>query len=672
MQKTWYSIKWKHRRLINAAQLALVITLALPNARAFAGTPEWLKQVAQAPLPTFPQDTNAVVLLDERLTAVSPAGEVRTTYRKAFKILRPEGHSRGIVYVYFDSDTRLTSLKAWSISSRNEEYEVNERDAVETAAYSEGLYADTRYKVLQIPASQPGNVIGYEYEQRQRPSVLQAVWSFQDEIPVQRARFTLELPPTWSYTAYWRNHAPVSPQQTSGNRWTWELANIEPIEPEPQMPAWRSVAGQFGLSFAPKASTSPDINNSTWAQIGRWYSELTLGRREITPSIRDKAEGIAGGVTDPLIKVRRLASYVQHGIRYVAIEIGIGGYQPHAAEDVLASGYGDCKDKATLLNAMLREVGVDSYYLLINDDRDFLAPDFPSPLGFNHVILAIRLPREALAQGTYPVLPHEKLGPLLLFDPTDSSTPLGFLPPSLQSNYGLLVTDAGGELVKLPLSPPSTNRLTRTATLSLDKSGNLKGTVQEVRTGPAAVALRERLLNLPNNQRQKVFQNLLADLLDGAVLTSAEVSGLMVFDGSLTLTYGLSVLAYAQHSGEIFLFRSCALGQKSSDLLEGKPRKQPIAFAYATLENDAFDISLPDEYAIDEMPQTVKYEYPFASYKGETHVEGHVLHYKRTYELRDVRIPVERLPDLKKFFREIADDERAYTILKAPASAAAK
>lgn len=659
MRKTWYSIKWNRHSLTKASQFALIIALAFPGTLAFASTPDWLKQVAQAPLPSYPDDTDAVVLLDERFTAVSPAGEVRTTYRKAFKILRPEGRTRGTVYVYFDNETQLASLKAWSITSRNEEYEVKESDAVETAAFSESLYADTRYKLLQIPASQPGSVIGYQYEQRQRPSVLQTVWSFQDEIPVQRARFVLELPPTWTYNAYWRNHTALNPQQTGQNRWTWELANLEPVRSEPQMPSWRSVAGQFSVSFASKASMIPDRNEGAWAQIGRWYAELTTGRREITPPIRDKARTIVAGATDPLEKVRRLASYVQHSIRYVAIEIGVGGYQPHAAQEVLTSGYGDCKDKATLLNAMLREIGVDSYYVLINDDREFVAPDFPSPLSFNHVILAIRLPREVLGLGAAAVLPHEKLGPLLLFDPTDSSTPLSYLPPSLQANYGLLVTDSGGELVKLPLSSPSTNRLLRLATLSLDKFGNLKGTVQEVRTGPAAAALRERLMNLPKKQRQNVFQNLLAELLDGAVLTSAGVSDLDAFNGGLSLTYGLTARAYAQHAGGLLLFRSCVLGHKSSYLLEGKPRKQPIAFPYATLEGDIFDITFPEEYAIDEMPQAVKYEYPFAAYKSETRAAERVLHYTRTYELRDVRVPVERLEDLKKLFREIAEDERA-------------
>jgi len=633
---------------------------------AFGGTPDWLKQAAQASLPTYPDDTDAVVLLDERSTTVSSAGEVRTTYRKAFKILRPGGRTKGTLYVYFDSETQLTFLKAWSITSTNEEYEVKENEATETAAFSESLYADTRFKVLRIPAAQPGNIIGYEYQQKQRPFVTQAVWFFQDEIPVRHAHFRLELPSTWSYTAYWRNRAPVSPQQSGENRWTWDLADIEPIRSEPEMPAWRSIAGELGVSFAPKAYVPSNQGFNTWGQIGRWYAQLTVGRRDITPQIRDKTREIVAGANDPLEKIRRLASYVQHGIRYVAIEIGIGGYQPHAAQDVLASGYGDCKDKATLLNTMLREAGIESYYVLINPDRDYLAPDFPSPLGFNHVILAIRMPHDGVGNGIFATLPHEKIGPLLLFDPTDSSTPLGYLPPSLQSNYGLLVTDGEGELLKLPLAAPSINRILRVATLTLNKLGDLKGSVEEVRIGPSAASLRDRLLNLPNKQRQKVFQDMVADLVDGAVLSSAGVSDLKGFDGSLSLKYEFAVRAYAQHSGELFMFRSCAMGHKTRDVLEGKPRKEPVVFAHTASESDVVDISYPVESAIDEIPQPVKYDYPFAAYRSETHATEHVLHYTRTYELKDVRVPVERLGDLKQFFREIADDERAYMILKLP------
>lgn len=665
MRKTWCFTKRTQCRLTKASRSALMVGLVFTGSLMFGGTPDWLKQAAQASLPTYPDDTDAVVLLDERLTSVSPSGEVHTTYRKAYKILRPEGRSKGTLYVYFDSETQLTFLKAWGITAQHEEYEAKESDSSE-AAFPEGLYADTRFKVLRIPAAQPGNVIGYEYQQKQRPFVTQAIWSFQDEIPVRRARFGLELPSNWSYTTYWRNRSPVSPQQSGENRWTWELADIEPIRSEPEMPTWRSVAGQCGVSFALKSPGPSNQNFSSWSQIGRWYEQLTIGRRDVTPSIRDKTREIVAGVGDPVEKIRRLTSYVQHSIRYVAIEIGIGGYQPHAAQDVLASGYGDCKDKATLLNAMLREAGIDSYYVLINADRDYLAPDFPSPLGFNHVILAIRLPGDTNGQGMFAILPQEKSGPLLLFDPTDSSTPIGYLPPSLQSNYGLLVTDGVGELVKLPLAAPSINRVLRVATLTLDKLGNLTGSVEEMRMGPSAASLRDRLLNLPNKQRQKVFQNMVADLVDGAVLNSAGVSDLKEFEGSLSLKYEFAVHAYAQHAGGLFVFRSCVMGRKGRDLLEGKPRKQSVVFAHTASESDVVDISYPVEYAVDEIPQTVKYSYPFASYKSETHSTEHALHYTRTYELKDVRVPAEHLEELKQFFRQVADDERAYAILKAP------
>ena len=668
MQKTWCSMAWKQRRLINGLPLALAAAFVFAGPPASAGTPDWVKQVARAPLPSYPADTDAIILLDERTTTVSSSGEVRVTYRKVYKVLRPQGRTLGTVYVYFDSETQLKFLKGWSITSQNEEYEVKESDAVETSAFSESLYADTRYKLLQIPASQPGSVIAYEYQQRQRTSVLQAVWSLQNQIPVRQARFVLELPPKWSYSAYWRNYAAVNPQQAGENRWTWELSDIPPIQPEEQMPTWRSVAGQLAISFASNFIAASDSSRGSWAQIGRWYAQLTSDRREISPQIRDKTRELLAGTDVPLEKIRRLASYVQHGTRYVAIEIGIGGFQPHAASEVLANGYGDCKDKATLLSAMLHAAGIDSYYVLINDEREYLVPDFPSPAVFNHVILAIRLPELTAGQWLFSTLSHAKLGTLLFFDPTESFTPLGYLPPALQSNYGLLVTDGNGELVRLPLSSPATNRLLRIATLTLDKSGNLKGTVEEVRTGPAATSLKERLLHMPNAERQKIFENLLSELLDGAVLTSAGVSDLNDLGGTLSIKYGLIARAYAQHAGELFLFRPCVLGRKSSNVLEGDPRKHAVVFSHTALETDTFDISFPAEYAIDELPPQANYKYPFAAYKSESRAAEHVLHYARSYELKDIRVPVEQVGDLKTLFRQIADDERAYTILKSPAA----
>src|SRR5260370_8076956 len=119
----------------------------------------------------------------------------------------------------------------------------------------------------------------------------------------------------------------------------WELDDIEPVRLEPMMPNWRSVAGQFGVSFASKAPGPSSQSYSSWAEIGRWYEQLTTGRREITQPIRDKAREIVSGATDPLEKIRRLASYVKHGIRDEAIEIGIVPYHPTPAATALPTAH---------------------------------------------------------------------------------------------------------------------------------------------------------------------------------------------------------------------------------------------------------------------------------------------------------------------------------------------
>jgi hypothetical protein len=134
----------------------------------------------------------------------------------------------------------------------------------------------------------------------------------------------------------------------------------------------------------------------------------------------------------------------------------------------------------------------------------------------------------------------------------------------------------------------------------------------------------------------------------------------------MTVSYDVTVPAYAQHTGNLFLFRPCVLGHKGSSILEGKPRQQPLVFPYAASERDVVEISLPAEYSIDEAPKDATYSFPFADYKTETKISAHELHYSRTYERKEVRIPIEKIEDLKKLYSDIADDERAYAILQVP------
>jgi transglutaminase-like putative cysteine protease len=425
---------------------------------------------------------------------------------------------------YFDPATRFCpyNLLPWNKTAAGGIR--LEKDTVETGLFAESLYQDTREKLLEIPAADPGNVIGYEYERRRRPSISQDTWRFQHDIPVRRARFELQLPAGWEYQVFWVNHPTDKAQAVGQNGWVWELSDLPAVESEPSMPAWRSLAGRLGVTYYPHHADAGAGSFGSWPGIANWYAHLAAERREATPEIRQKVGELTANAATPMDKIRALTAFVQSDIRYVAIEIGIGGYQPHPAADVFTNRYGDCKDKATLLATMLAVAGIKSYYVLIDATRGEVVPEAPSALDFDHVILAIRLPEGTAASpgsGLWAIQEIPKLGKLLFFDPTHPFVPLGFLPDNLQSNYGLIVSDEGGELVSLPLLPAVANRLLRTAKLSLTPNGTLYGTVTEVRWGAPAAELRARLLHASQADRQKVLENFVGEFLGGSVLQNA-------------------------------------------------------------------------------------------------------------------------------------------------------
>src|SRR5712692_8803834 len=133
---------------------AVVCGLSLP-APAADKAPDWMREAARQTLPTYPPETVAVVLLDERITTVKDKGEIETLYRRAYKILRPEARDEyGKVAVHFDAETKLSYLKAWAILATGPEYEVNDKEAIESGL-GEELYSDKRYKILRLPAVEP-------------------------------------------------------------------------------------------------------------------------------------------------------------------------------------------------------------------------------------------------------------------------------------------------------------------------------------------------------------------------------------------------------------------------------------------------------------------------------------------------------------------------------------
>jgi len=624
--------------------------------------------LVSAPLPKVDEKTEAVLLYSETVLNVQANGKIKSMERRAYKILRPGGKGYGTVRADFDSETRITSMHGWCIPAQGKDYEVKDKDAVETALFgvmNGELVSDMRTKLLQIPASDPGNIVGYEIEHEDRPYVLQDQWMFQDTIPVREARYTLQLAPGWEYKAVWLNHEEVKPTSVGNNQWQWVVSDMKAIQPENSMPSWKGVAGQMVVSLFPTGGGA-NKGFADWNEMGRWENGLAIGRREASPEMKQKVAMLTASSPTPLEKMHALAQFVQRDIRYVAIQLGIGGWQPHPAPEIFVHRYGDCKDKATLMSTMLKEIGVESYYFSVNTTRGAVTPATPAVRWFNHEILAVRLPGDVKDSSLVAVLEHPKLGRLLIFDPTDEWTPFGQLRGELQSNYGLLVTQDGGELLKLPQLPTSRSGVQRTAKLKLSTNGTLSGDFVETRLGDAGLWQRMTLKSVTKEaDKIKPIETIVSHSLSTFQITKASVSNLNLTDQPFGYQYSLVAENYAKNAGNLLLVRPRVLGSKSSDLLETKePRKYAVEFDGPSRDTDTFEIALPAGYEVDDLPPPVDADYGFASYHSKTEVNGNTLKYTRTFEVKELSVPLNKVEELKKLYRIIAGDERNTAVLK--------
>lgn len=645
------------------ALLAVLIAVATPAA---ARPPDWLRELAAQPIPAQPSWREAVQLLNDVSLTVSADGKQHRHVRGAFRLLRQSGDRRALLKVSHNEWMRVLDMQGWTIPPDGKPYQVRFKDAVDAAlpeVDDSSLVSDVRTEVLLIPGAHPGATVGYEYDVEENGLEQADDFYFQDVIPVLRATYSLQLPPGWTVTPRWVNHAAAEPVQERPGHWQWTLRDLPAVPIEAHMPSWQAVVGQLFLAYS-RPGSMPEL--ASWSGIGAWLARLVEARRTDSPELRTKVTDLLQETSTPLERVRALAMFVQRDVRYVAIELGIGGYQPHAAADTFAHRFGDCKDKATLLSVMLAQAGIDSTLIMVNTDREQVGSNTPPGLWFNHVILAIHLPPDTPGDGLLSAIDAPGGGRLLFFDPTDEVTPVGRLPGELQGAYGLPVIDTGARLVQLPRVTPAENGIRRTGTLKLDASGRLSGDMDEFFLGDAARVQRYALRMVKRDTEVvRPLQFRLASSLAQFTIDKASIRDRNELEKPFEWHYTFEAGAYASHAGDLLLVRPRVVGVVAEDLSEEKPpRVHDLSFAGVGSEQDEFTIELPAGYVVDELPQPLDVDIGFAAYHSRVKVEGTRLKYTRSFELRDLAAPAAQFEKYRQFQLDIARDERAVAIFK--------
>jgi hypothetical protein len=523
-------------------------------------------------------------------------------------------------------------------------------------------FADERFRVARAPGGDPGGVIAYEYEQQSRPYLTEKTWFFQEDIPRISESFTLKLPPGYTYGTVWAHQPPVEAADLEGRGWRWEMKNVPGIDLDrvPLPPSADSLAARMTVHYA--GPGLPMATDGTWKSVGQWSDSLFHDRLTATPEITAKAAELTAGKTDFFDKTEAIAEFVQKQIRYVAIEIGIGGWQPHAAGDVFHNRYGDCKDKATLLSAMLSTVGVHAAPVIVDSERGVVDPDAPSTVA-DHAIAAIEVPKGYSSSRLRSVVTAKSGRQYLIFDPTSEKTAFGQLEHQLQGGYGILIEGADSQLIQLPVLDPVQNTIHRTAAFRLGADGALTGTVTEKRFGDLS-EVRRAVYAQGDAKQQTEFldRNLKRDLTSFSA-TDVKVENVDSLNKEFTLTYSLSADRYAKTMGSLLMVRPRVIGDLDLDI-DRKPRTVAINLDETMQATDEYSIEIPDGYSVDELPDPVKFDVGFATYQSDVKLTGNTLHYKRIYTIRQITLPADRYADVQKLASVIAADEAGSAVLK--------
>jgi hypothetical protein len=400
-----------------------------------------------------------------------------------------------------------------------------------------------------------------------------------------------------------------------------------------------------------------------WRSVGEWYDKLSHDRLTPTPEITAKAQQLVAGKTDFYDKTEAIAEFVQKQIRYFVIEMGVGGYQPHYANDILRNRYGDCKDKATLLSSMLSTVGVHAALLMVDDRRGVIDADAPSIVG-DHMVTAIEIPRGYDSPKLRSVVTAKTGRRYLIFDPTWEKTPFGQTEHELQGSYGILMEGPDSQAIALPVLTPTLNTIHRSASLHLETDGTLKGSITEKRFGDLSDHRRTLYTHGDAKEQSEYLDHVLDQDFTTFKVSDVKVENVEALNKDLTTSYNIAVDRYARATGPLLMVRPRILGNEAP-FIDRKPRGIiPIDLTQTMQASDEYDIELPAGYTVDELPEPVNLDVGFASYESKSQVKGNVLHYSRTYTVREITLPAEKYADLQKLSGVIATDEQSRAILK--------
>jgi tetratricopeptide (TPR) repeat protein len=509
-------------------------------------------------------------------------------------------------------------------------------------------YSDIRQIHITVPGLTAGDILEYEIRTDTTsplvPGEFFTQWNSSQEIITLDETLELNLPQGREVHVKTASGVSGPEERADGDRriLTWHSSFTKrPSETEEEniLKILREVGGK-----------QPDVQISTfksWQDVGRWYVDLEQPRAEVTDSIRAKADEIVKGQRTKLGKAKAIFEYVETNIRYVSLSFGLGRFQPHSAPDVLASQYGDCKDKATLFQALLAAEKIESFPVLINSQHK-IDPDVPSPLQFDHLISLV------LLDGTQ-----------YWADTTAGAAPFGLLLSTLRDSQALVMEPKGkSELENTPADPPFPAATSVSVEGTVDSLGRFQGKLSLSVMGELAVYLRGMLRTVPQSNWSQVADGVAKQQFGGTPKVSDfHFSGMEDVDAPLVFEVEFSAPSFLDLSK-----KDLALGVPSGVLVlpsvvaPDKNSAKPLELGGIRDQLESWKIEFPAQVKVS-VPVPVHITRDYGEYESTYQLDGQNAHLERHLIIRQSKVPPALYNDVKAFSSVVTADEGQKLVL---------
>jgi hypothetical protein len=599
------------------------------------------------------QEADAVVLSNYEIVNILSESSVEYTVHRKILIKNENGEENSTVILTESEFKEVNDIEAFIIDTMGNILKELDEDEIEEAELSPGyvFYSGRSYKWFSLKHHTYPYILDYTYTISINSLFFWPDWYPQTEIPSLSATYKLIMsyPVEFSYQSVGIDIEPREEMMNSKKVYCWELTNIPQVKIEEFMPP--EVKIQMAVFFKPDSYWIDSYSGSfvDWSSVAAWYGLLAEGKYDLPLVAKNEIHELVDGISEPKEKVRVLYNYLQKHSRYVAIEMGIGGWQPQSAAEVYENHYGDCKDLTTFMISMLDVAGIDAYpALALTRNQGVVNTEFPSNQ-FNHCITFVPLKDDTL-----------------WLECTASYLDMEDTHYSIEDIHVLVVKGKNSKLIRIPQKSAAHNLWNSTLKAVLGKKGDLTIKARLVTKGNQKSYLKNKLM-ANNNKNNIVF--LKEYFGNNKKLVINEFS--FHDSGNNYANYDLELNGvfnkFTSYRGKRMFINPNILNRTNSNNLpkeEIGERKFPVFYNYPYLDIDTVLIELPDGYIVESKPANKNITKTFAAFSATYESTENTLFYIRKLELKKNIVPVSEYDEFIKFFKEIIKSDKSKFVIR--------